>query len=551
MSLLRAESVSFSYGAQIVLDDVSLTVGPGDRVAVVGPNGVGKSTLLRVLAGEEQPETGTVVAAGTVGLLPQERDRRAGESIQAYLARRTGVAAAEEAMVAAAQALTSDEPGAAESYAAALERYLSLGGPDLATRAGALGRELGVPEDHDRPAASLSGGETARLGLAAILLSRFDVTLLDEPGNDLDLDGLARLEDHLGSLRGGVVLVSHDRELLRRTATDVIQLDPHSRRAARYGGGYDAYLVELEREQARRAEEYATYAAKRDELTSRAREQREWARSGMRRATSAAARAKEPDKNIRHAHQQSAQQTGAKAAAALRGLDRLQPVEEPRKEWELRLRFGAATRGGNVVATVSGLIVRAGGFQLGPVSLRLDRGDRVALLGPNGAGKTTLIDVLLGRRRPDAGSVTLGAGVVAGEIGQQRSGFDPATSLLDGFTTRTSLPPSEARTLLAKFGLGADDVLRLADSLSPGERTRAELALLMHQGANLLVLDEPTNHLDLPAILQLEQALNSYDGTLLLVTHDRRFLAKVKINRYLQLVDGVLVPTPDGPAPTG
>jgi ATPase subunit of ABC transporter with duplicated ATPase domains len=551
VSLLRAESVSFSYGAQMVLDDVSLTVGPGDRVAVVGPNGVGKSTLLRVLAREEQPETGTVVAAGTVGLLPQERDRGAGESIQAYLARRTGVAAAEEAMMAAAQALASGEPGAAEAYAAALECYLSLGGPDLATRAGALGRELGVPEDHDRPAASLSGGETARLGLAAILLSRFDVTLLDEPGNDLDLDGLARLEDHLRSLRGGVVLVSHDRELLRRTATDVIQLDPHSRRATRYGGGYDAYLVELEREQARRAEEYATYAAKRDELTSRAREQQEWARSGVRRATSAAARAKEPDKSIRHARQQSAQQTGAKAAAALRGLDRLQPVEEPRKEWELRLRFGAATRGGNVVATVSGVVVRAGGFQLGPVSLRLDRGDRVALLGPNGAGKTTLIDVLLGRRQPDAGSVTLGAGVVAGEIGQQRSGFDPATPLLDGFTTRTSLPVSEARTLLAKFGLGADDVLRPADSLSPGERTRAELALLMHQGANLLILDEPTNHMDLPAILQLEQALNSYDGTLLLATHDRRFLAKVKINRYLQLVDGVLAPTPDGPAPAG
>ncbi|HEV2377222.1 MAG TPA: ABC-F family ATP-binding cassette domain-containing protein [Streptosporangiaceae bacterium] len=541
MSLLRAESVSFTYGPQTVLGSVDLTVGPGDRIAVVGPNGVGKSTLLRLLAQDLPPEQGSVTAVGTVGLLPQERDRRPGESIQAYLARRTGVAAAERAMLAASEALAAGESGAGDAYAAALERYLCLGGPDLASRAAALGAELGVPSGHDRATASLSGGEAARLGLAAIMLSRFDVTLLDEPGNDLDLDGLARLEDHLRSLPGGAVIVSHDRELLRRTATDVVQIDPHSRRATRYGGGYDTYLVELERDQARRAEEYAAYAAKRDELTARARAQREWASSGSQRATSAAARAKEPDKFIRHAHDQGAQQTGAKAAATLRSLERLNPVAEPRKEWELHVRFGAATRGGDVVATVSDLVVRAGDFHLGPVSLRLDRGDRATLLGPNGSGKTTLVDVLLGRRQPDAGSATLGAGVVVGEIGQHRATFDEAATLIDGFTARTRLAISDARKLLAKFGLGADDVLRPVGSLSPGERTRADLALLMHRGANLLVLDEPTNHLDLPAIIQLEQALNSYDGTFLLVTHDRKFLENVRVTRYLQLDHGVLV----------
>jgi ATPase subunit of ABC transporter with duplicated ATPase domains len=540
MSLLRADSLSFSYGVQTVLDGIQLTIGPGERVALVGPNGVGKSTLLRLLAQEEKAETGTVAAVGTVGLLPQERDRRADESIYAYLARRTGVAAAEQTMEAAAEALAAAEPGADDAYAAALERYLVLGGPDLAARAAALGDELGVPGDHDRPTATLSGGQAARLGLAAIMLSRFDVTLLDEPGNDLDLDGLDRLEGHLRALRGGAVIVSHDRELLRRTATEVMQLDPHSRRATLYGGGYEAYLIELERDQARRHEEYSTYAAKRDELTARAREQKQWARTGAQRAKSAAARAKEPDKNILHYREQGAQQVGAKAAATLRAIDRLQAVEEPRKEWELQLRFGAATRGGDVVATLSGLVVRAGDFQLGPIDLQLDKGDRLALLGANGSGKTTLVDVLVGRTRPDAGHATLGAGVVVGEIGQSRHTFDETATLLDGFTARTDLDASDARTLLAKFGLGADDVLRRAGSLSPGERTRADLALLMHGGANLLVLDEPTNHLDLPAISQLEQALNGYDGTLLLVTHDRRFLQNVQVTRRVWLADGVV-----------
>jgi ATPase subunit of ABC transporter with duplicated ATPase domains len=373
-----------------------------------------------------------------------------------------------------------------------------------------------------------------------VLLARFDVLLLDEPTNDLDLTGLELLETHLDGFRGGLVVVSHDRAFLERTALSVLQIDPHSREVTLYGGGYQAYREELERDKARAAEAYETYAATRDELTERARRQREWARSGERAATSAATRRKEPDKNIRHGMAAGAQRQAAGSAATLRAIERLEPVAEPRKEWELRLRFGAATRSGEIVAVLSDAVVRRGTFQLGPVSLQLNWGDRMLVRGDNGSGKTTLLQALLGRLPLTRGRQSLGASVKIGEIDQRRLTFRPQDRLLDAFRAESALAEADARTLLAKFGLGADDIGRPVAMLSPGERTRADLALLMHSGANLLVLDEPTNHLDLPAIEQLEQALDRYDGTLLVVTHDRALAGSLRVTRGLLVRDGAV-----------
>ncbi len=559
MSLLTARAVSVSFGALTVLHNASLAVAPGDRIAVVGPNGVGKSTLLKLLAGLVQPDAGTVSAAGTVGYLPQERDRRDGETAMGYLARRTGVAAAEEAMLAASQRLAAASGGAASEgtggdgagdrvsegeagreYAVALDAYLALGGPDLDVRATELAAGLGLPADLDRPATGYSGGQAARLALAAVLLARFDVLLLDEPTNDLDLSGLELLESHLSGFRGGLVVVSHDRSFLQRTALAVLQIDPHTREVKLYGGGYQAYREELERDKARAAEAYETYAATRDELLERARRQKEWARSGERTAKSAAMRRKEPDKTIRRGMAEGAQRVAARGAATLRAIDGLEQVAEPRKEWELRLRFGAATRSGEIVATLSDAVVRRGSFRLGPVSLQLNWGERLLVQGDNGSGKTTLLQALLGRLPLTQGRQSLGASVRIGEIDQRRLTFEPTETLLAAFRGASGLAEAEARTLLAKFGLGADDIGRPVGMLSPGERTRTDLALLMHSGANLLVLDEPTNHLDLPAIEQLEQALDRYDGTLLVVTHDRTLAERLRVTRRLVVRDGAV-----------
>jgi len=536
---LVAQGLAGGHGHRTLFDGLDLTVAPGDVVGVVGMNGAGKSTLLQLLGGTLEPQAGTISlspADAFVGALPQEHERVAGESVTAYIARRTGCAAATEAMDAAAAALAEparagEDP--AEVYSTALDRWLASGAADLDDRIPAVLADLGLDLDGASAATtmmtSLSGGQAARVGLAALLLSRFDIVLLDEPTNDLDLDGLERLERFVLGLRGGVVLVSHDREFLARCVTRVLELDLAQQSNRVFGGGYEAYLEEREVARRHARDAYDEFADKKADLIGRARVQREWSSQGVRNAMK---KAPDNDKIRRKASAESSEKQAQKVRQMESRIARLDEVEEPRKEWQLQFTIGSAPRSSTVVSTLSQAVVRQGDFQLGPVSVQVNVGDRIGITGPNGAGKSTLLATLLDRRTPDEGTASLGSSVRIGEIDQARSLLVGADPLADRFEAIVpELSPGEVRTLLAKFGLKADHVNRPVEELSPGERTRAGLAVLQATGVNLLVLDEPTNHLDLAAIEQLEEALESYDGTLLLVTHDRRMLDTVRIDR--------------------
>ena len=383
---------------------------------------------------------------------------------------------------------------------------------------------------------SLSGGQAARVGLAALLLSRFDLVLLDEPTNDLDLDGLERLERLVAGMRAGVVLVSHDREFLARCVTRVVELDLAQHQVRVYDGGYDAFLEEraVHRRHARAA--YEQYAGTKADLESRARTQREWSSQGVRNAMR-----KNPDndKVRRRAQSESSEKQGQKVRQMESRIARLEEVEEPRKEWELQFSFARAARSSAVVATLDRAVVRRGDFTLGPVSLQVDAGERIGVTGPNGAGKTTLLHLLLGVVAPDEGRASQGASLSVGGIDQARASLPEDRTL--GDAAEAALPdlsPAEVRTLLAKFGLKSDQVAGLVARLSPGERTRAAMAVLQARAVNVLVLDEPTNHLDLPAIEQLEQALAAYTGALLLVSHDRRLLDQVRLDQHWHVEGG-------------
>lgn len=547
---LVAHGLAGGYGHRTLFDSLDLTVAPGDVVGLVGANGAGKSTLLRLLAGVDEPQAGTIRLSPTdafVGWLPQEHERIAGESVVDYIARRTGCATATTDMDAAAAALGDPSlaaPGTdpADVYSVALDRWLASGAADLDERLPAVLVDLGLDLGED-PAqtmmTSLSGGQAARVGLAALLLSRFDIALLDEPTNDLDLDGIERLESFVRGLRGGVVVVSHDREFLARCVTRVLELDlaQHSNRV--FGGGYDAYLEERETVRRHQREKYDEFADKKADLVARARTQREWSSQGVRNAMR---KSPDNDKIKRKASAESSEKQAQKVRQMESRIARLEEVEEPRKEWQLEFTIGSAPRSSSVVSTLSSAVFRQGGFQLGPVSLQVNAGERIGITGPNGAGKSTLLRGLLGRQLPDEGTASLGASVEIGEIDQARAQLAGSRPLAVAFEDLVpAMASGEIRTLLAKFALKADHVTRAVDELSPGERTRAGMALLQARGINLLVLDEPTNHLDLPAIEQLEEALESYQGTLLLVTHDRRMLARVQTDRQWRVEAGQVV----------
>jgi ATPase subunit of ABC transporter with duplicated ATPase domains len=523
---VQLAGVAKHRGAQLVLDQVSLTLGPHARAGLVGPNGVGKSTLLRIVAGLEQPDEGTVSrspATATVGYLEQERPG-VGESVLATLARRTGILAAEVELEQSARELAGGAP-AEDRYSAALERLLALGGGDFDARAGSTCADLGLGVDLAREHRGLSGGEKGRVALAGILLSRFDLLLLDEPTNDLDLDGLERLERFLDDYAGALVIVSHDRALLERTVTSVLEIDPRSRRVNEWTGRWDEYTARRAAERRAAAEHYEQAAARRRHLAELVSTRRSEARArgdSLGRATGGADR-----------RATNALRTKVRQAQRLLGRNEL--PEKPFEPWELRLSLHAGERTGELVARLEDAVVQRGSFRLGPITLDLVPGERLAVTGANGTGKTTLLEALLGELPLASGGRRVGRATRIGVLAQERASYADDERVLDEFAARAGLAAEPARTLVAKFGLGADHVERASSSLSPGERTRAQLAELQALQVNLLVLDEPTNHLDLEAVEQLESALSGYDGTVVVVSHDRRFLERLAPTRSLDV----------------
>ncbi len=538
VATLVAKQLTHERAGRIVLRDIALTIAPDTCLGIVGPNGVGKSTLLQILAGLITPTSGSVrinPPTATVGYLAQEQVVHPSETVRQALSRRTGVAGAETELSEAAAGLGTAGPEADDRYALALTRYESLAAGDFESRLAVTMVDLGLDERLlDQEVATLSGGQEAKVALAAIVLSNFDLTLLDEPTNDLDFDGLTRLELLVARRQGGMAIVSHDRAFLDRAVTEVLELHEQHHTGELFGGGWSGYQAERAAARDHAAEDFANYEAQKRTLAQRAQRERQWATSGVAKEKRTP---KDNDKAGRDFRINKTEKLASRARRTERAMDALEVVDKPWEGWDLHFSIAQAPRAGAVVVRLEGAVAERGDFVAGPIDLEIGWAERVALVGPNGSGKTTLVDMMLGRLPLSAGTRWLGPSVVVGELGQDRRALSGVGSrtVVDALMAATGVPLSEARSLLAKFGLGADSAVRAPLSLSPGERTRAELAAFSALGVNLLVLDEPTNHLDLPAIEQLESALDSFDGTLLLVSHDRRMLEAVEITRTVEV----------------
>ncbi len=490
--MLQAHEVKKGYGAFEVLRGASLQLYRGEKVGLIGRNGTGKSTLLRLLAGDELPDGGTISRTPAdllLATLPQTTE---------LLAHRT----VEEAVADPARPAPAD-----------WERDRVLAGLGLAHLS---------PE---QPARALSGGEKRRLLLARVLLSDADLLLLDEPTNHLDLAMLAWLEQFARASRKSFLMVSHDRRFLDRTVSRLYELEEG--RLIPYAGGYSAY-----------AEQKRLALARHETLYREQQREISVLQEFIRRQLSMAAGIQEGPKRGRDHFGRVSKKVARQARAAQARLDRIERIDAPRAGAAIQAGFAPERRSGEWVMEARGVEVRFGQRELfHGLDLDLVYGERWGIIGPNGSGKTTLLRVLLGLLVPTEGRVTPGASLRAVYLAQESENLDPAQTVLDALLEARHFSQTEARTLLACVLFRRDEVFKRVGALSAGERVRLALARAMVSGANLMVLDEPTNHLDIAARERMEDALTAYTGTLLVVSHDRYLLDRL-VDRLLVLGDG-------------
>jgi ATP-binding cassette subfamily F protein 3 len=546
--MLQVSNLSKAYGDDVILEDVSFVVNPDERMGLVGPNGCGKTTLLRVIVGQEQPDRGSVrfsPADVTVGYLPQALEFEPGATVGDVMRQAVeGLREAERQIEVLARQIAvaqGDELAPLmDEYAAALARFEAAGGYRVSHEVDAILAGLGLEAvDQATPVAILSGGQKTRLGLARLLQVRPQLLLLDEPTNHLDIEALEWLESFLADYDGAVIVVSHDRTFLDRTVHTILELDPLTHAITAYPGNYSNYWHAKEREQEKHWE---TYKDQQERIARMEGDIR-----GL------ATHARRIERGTIHFHYRKiARGLARRAVVQKRRLERLleseERIEKPKPTWQMKLAFDDTPVSGKDVLLLEDLAIGYDGQPLfADVNLTLRRGERVVLVGPNGSGKTTLLRGIVGQVAPLAGRIRLGANVRVGYYSQEQEGLDEASNAFEEIRRVASMGETETRSFLHYFLFKGDDVFVSVDSLSFGERARLALAKLVAAGCNLLLLDEPINHLDIPSRERFEQGLAAFQGTVLAVVHDRYFIARFAtglwsveggiIRRYIDLED--------------
>lgn len=521
---LIAEHIHKTYGTTTVIDDISFSLAKGQKIGLVGNNGTGKSTLLKILAGIVQPDGGTVTPrkGAVIGYMPQDTSLVSDETVRDYLRRVSGMQALEERL---------------EHSLDALEEYHRRDGYTFYHRLEATLAGLGLTDiSSDRRINSLSSGQKSKVAMAGVLLSDADVLLLDEPTNNLDLAALLWLEEFLLRSDSACILVSHDRLFLDRVVRKIFEIDWISRRLTITGGGYSDYLARKEKARVRQREQYEAQQEEIERLTEAVRAKRTEAMRGSRYHGS------DNDKFLRGFKRDQAARSAKVAKAIEKRIEQMDLVEKPIEKQALRIDIKPQKPGGSHDIVLKDVMAGypEGGFRIGPIALRMPYGSRVLILGLNGSGKSTLLKTISGQLEPLSGEVQVGSSLVIGDLMQEHDNLPRHESIKDLLIRRTGSSLEHAYTLAARFGLRADEIDREVAILSPGERARLLFAVFSALSVNVLLLDEPTNHLDLEALHALEEAVAQYAGTIVLVSHDRYFIERFRATDTYVLAGGKL-----------
>jgi ATP-binding cassette, subfamily F, member 3 len=547
--MYQVSNLSKHYADNLIFEKVNFVVNAGDRLGLVGPNGCGKTTLLRILAGEEEPDEGSVHWTApnvSLGYLPQALTYADEATVRDVLGDATEMN--EDALADQLQQLAERLAHAPEADHVGLERAYATIMERLSQATAALPEYLverilaGLGLDDVHPATLvriLSGGQKTRLGLARLLLQNPPLLLLDEPTNHLDISALEWLEDYLRQYKGAMLIVSHDRTFLDRTVTRILELDPLTHTLKAYEGNYTDYVQTKEREREKHWQAYKEQQERIGRLEDAVNDLKGQAR-------------KVEKETVAFYYRKIAKKVARQAVVRQKRLERLieseDYVEKPSLTWKMKLEFVNTPPSGQDVLTLEGLGKRFGEHVLFEgVNLILKKGERIALVGPNGAGKTTLLRMIIAQEPANSGTLQLGANVHVGYFSQEQENLDWDATPFETVRRAAALTETEARTFLHYFLFAGDDVFVRVGSLSFGERARLALGVLVLRGCNLLLLDEPINHLDIPSRENFERALVSYEGTVLAVVHDRYFIERYAtgiwaiqqrtMRRYIDLAD--------------
>ncbi|HLV35725.1 MAG TPA: ABC-F type ribosomal protection protein [Spirillospora sp.] len=529
MYYLSIDHIVKSYGYHQILNGVSFVVNAGERVGLVGANGVGKSTLLRIISGEVEADSGTItIPAGLqIGYLPQtvtgDDDQTLADLIAESMRHLVELESRMRALEKRMTTSESDELDAVmNEYGEISEQFERYGGYEMDYRTDAVLNGLGVGHiPRQRRFATLSGGEKERVGLALLLLRAPDVLLLDEPTNHLDFASLIWLEDYLQGYRGAVLMVSHDRQFLNRTVNVIVEIDEHSRKARQYSGNYDTYWQTKVQERRKREQDFER---QQDEIRTLRHEIKVGAHSNANYRTPT-----DGDKFIRFAKKSQHDRTVAKRVrAAEERLKRIEanPIPLPPKPLSFNADFNPQALRGRTPLYVSGLRKAFGDrVILDDVTFTLGQDSRVVLVGPNGAGKSTLLRILVGQEVPDSGEVYINPAVTIGYLAQEDDGLPGGATVFEAYRAGLGVTDQQAKATLLHLGLFRYDELdKRVNEISSGQRRKLQIARLIAQGANLLVLDEPTNYVSFDVLEELESALREFPGPVIAASHDRRFM---------------------------